>query len=474
MGALWHQLLFHLGATRPIIDQIRLISIVAGALSAGLFRWRLAPRLADTQASANHATAWLVLGSTYSRLLVSDEFHMLQMPFLVAFAASVLDYLDRPSVRRAVWAGIACGLTAACFISDVLLGMMAAIVVGVWHYRRGERRAAAGVALGIGGGLTGTLGAALGLAWWLTKPAWGFLSWVATYAGGAVPERSSLAYGLRWTVSGAALAAARALYGAASSIVDLSPAVRGFRNGTPAGAGAVVLVWLIAAGVLGCGLWSAVRHRAATGASRALLLQWIFWPPILLFGLCWNNSDDQFYFQLAVPLAALAARIDRSAHGAFLCLLCSGLVLFANGVDVAHRFIFYPRAALQAALIRETEGACATVVPGYDDSAVLLALAGPERAGELISLTDLAVALPLEPGMRSLSMKLQSCLASGRRVEIIDVLDTTPQQPPWRFLRTIGYPRDAVMAMFRSLAVPGSTRHVGPFRLRSIRAGAPH
>ena len=42
--------------------------------------------LAETRWAANHATAWLAFSSAFLRLWVSDESHMIQMPFVVAIA----------------------------------------------------------------------------------------------------------------------------------------------------------------------------------------------------------------------------------------------------------------------------------------------------------------------------------------------------------------------------------------------------
>jgi hypothetical protein len=121
-GMAWHRALAVLGSTRPVVDQLKLLSLASGALAAALFRWGVARRLADRRWAANYATAWLVLGSTYSRLLVGDEFHMIQMPFLVLLAAAVLRHLERPGLARALAAGAAAGGAALCFASNVLLG----------------------------------------------------------------------------------------------------------------------------------------------------------------------------------------------------------------------------------------------------------------------------------------------------------------------------------------------------------------
>jgi hypothetical protein len=476
-GALWHRLLLPLGSTRPIVDELELLSVAAGALAAGWFRWAVAPRLAERRWAANHATAWLVLASASARLLVADEFHMIRMPCLVALALALLRYLERPSFPRALAAGAAAGVAALCFVADGLLGLTAALALGaayLWRPGRPERHAALHAAAGIVLGLVLVTAPALGGAWWHVRPGEPLPAWLASYAGGAAPPRSSQVYGTRATPAGVAAAAVRTLYGAASAAVDLAPAVAAARDyGAPGRAALVAIAWLLAAAALGGGLWHALRHRDEPAARGALLLQAVWWPAILGFGLYWNDSKDQFFFQLAVPFAALAAHLPARGRGAPLLLLCSAAALAWNAGDVLHRFILYPRAELTAALAREVEGACLIVVPGYDDAAVLLAQAGRDVPARRLSLTELAVAWPPQEGLRRLAAAAGQCLAAGRRVDLIDVVDVPPRRAPWKFLRGLGYDRWTVQRALAPFPMDSQARRAGPFSLRSLRPGPP-
>jgi hypothetical protein len=479
-GALWHRLLLRLGSTRPIVDQLKLLSVAAGALAAGWFRWAVAPRLAERRWAANHATAWLVLASASARLLVADHFHMIRMPCLVALALALLRYLERPSFRRALAAGAVAGVAALCFVADGMLGLTAALALAAAHLCRPGRpgrpqgRAALSAAAGIALGLLLVAAPALGAAWWHTRPGLPLPAWLGSYAGGAAPPRTAQVYGTRATPAGVAAAAARTFYGAASAAVDLAPAVAAARDdGAPGRAALIAVAWLLAAAALGGGLWHALRRRAEPAARGALLLQAVWWPAILGFGLYWNDSAGQFFFQLAVAFAALVARLPARGRGAPLLLLCSAAALAWNAADVLHRFILYPRAALTATLAREVEGACLIVVPGYDDAAVLLALAGPEVPVRRLSLTELAVAQPPQEGLRRLAAAAGQCLASGRRVDLVDVVDAPPLQAPWKFLGGLGYDRRAVRRALAPFPMEPHARRAGPFSLRSLRPGPP-
>jgi hypothetical protein len=469
-GAAWHRLLAALGSERPIVDQLKLLSLVAGALGAALFRWGVARRLADRRWIANGATVGLVCGSTYLRLLVDDEFHMLQMPFLVGFALALLVYLERPGFRRAAVAGAVAGGAALCFISNALLGVLAAAVLGARHLRRRERGEALRLAAGLLAGFLLVAATSLGASWGLTHPGRPFVSWLASYSGGASPARTGLVYGLRWTPGGVASAAAHAAYGAASAAVDLAPAVAAVRDEHVFGRAAVIaLAALLAALALGGGLWNALSRRGDPRADAALLLQAIWWPAILAFGVYWNNSDDQFYFQLAVAFGALATQLPYRRPGALLLVVCGALALAWNVFDVTERFIVYPRQAWTNALLRATGGACLIVTPGWDDASNLLTLAEGRVQPERLSLTDLAVAMPAGPGLARLSAAVETCLQAGRRVDLIDLYNAPPYQFPWKFLRQLGYEPEALRRTLDPFGIDPVPRRAGPFRLRSLR-----
>jgi hypothetical protein len=519
-GAAWHALLAALGSTRPLVDQLKMLSLLAGALGAGLFRAAVAPRLTPRRWAANHATAWLVLAAAPLHQLMDDEHHMIQMPLLVGLAAVLPRCLDRGGgFRRSAAAGALAGGAALCMISNALLGVAAAAALGAWHWARGERRRAGRAAAGALAGLLLVGGAGLGAAWWLSHPERPLLSWLVSYAGGAAPPRGAATYGTRWTPAGTAEAGARTAYGAAKAAVDLGPAVIAVRDEhRPRQAALVLLAWLAGAAALAGGLRQALRHRHEPPARDALLLQAVWWPAVLAFGLFWNDSADQFFFQLAVPFAALAALLpaprspdeapvaasaaplepllapelwrrpaDRAAprlgavagsRGRRLApalLLCSGFALLWNGSDTVRRVVLFPRAAWTADLLRQVAGAGLVVTPGYDDAAILLYLAEGPRAQPaasrlpLISLTDLAVREPAAQGLPRLAAAIRRSLAAARRVDLIDLWDGAPEQSPWKYLRRLGYDRAALRATLGPFGVDATPRAAGPFLIRSIR-----
>ncbi len=465
LGAWWQSFWMRHGSAREPVDILKLLSVLSGGLAAGLFRFGVAPRLAASRWAANHATAWLAFSSAFLRLWVSDEIHMIQMPFVVAMAWTALLYLERPSSGRALTVGLVTGCAALAFISNLILGAAVAAALVVWHFLRRESRLAVRSASGVGLGAVLVAGPILLMAWLRSQDAPAFLSWLSSYSGGRQPTRVHEAYGLIGSWRGLAESVLRAFYGTASSLVDLSPAAAAVRDRQPPSLGVVlgVMAFLAASAALLYGLRTALREPS-NSANRGILLITSAWlVAILGFGFFWNNSDDQFYFQMAPAFGALAARIPlrRGRAGVFIVLSASGLLW--NLVDVSAHRVFYPRRERMALLEKEVRGACLVVYPGFDEPEMLLRLSRPAKAVPQISLTYLASRYPADEGIERLRDDIERCRSAGRRVVLIDVFDTPPDRNPWKFLRRLGYDRREIERSLERIPLERASRRLGPF-----------
>ncbi|HEY7213428.1 MAG TPA: hypothetical protein VIC28_02310, partial [Thermoanaerobaculia bacterium] len=345
LGAWWQNLWTRHGSGREPVDILKLLSVLTGGLAAGLFRFGVAPRLAVSRWAANHATAWLAFSSAFLRLWVSDEIHMIQMPFVVAMAWTAILYLDRPSFGRALTVGLAAGLAALAFISNLVLGAAVAAALAVWHVSRREPRLAVRSAAGVGFGAVLIAGPILLMAWLRSQGAPGFLAWITLYNGGQQQPRIHEAYGLIGSWKGLAESVLRAFYGTASALVDLIPTAASVRDRQAPSLAVIfgVVAFLAASAALLYGLRAALREPSQPANRGVLLITSAWLVAILGFGFFWNNSDDQFYFQMAPAFGALAARIParRDRAGIFVALSLAGLLW--NLVDVGVHRVLYPR-----------------------------------------------------------------------------------------------------------------------------------
>jgi hypothetical protein len=254
---------------------------------------------------------------------------------------------------------------------------------------------------------------------------------------------------------------ARALYGSACALVDLAPQVAMFRdllalNLWPALAFVAGTLALLSALLL------CLRGRSEPANRSALLVVGVWAAAVLGFGIYWNNSDDQFYVQLAVAFAALASRLPLKSKAALL----GALALLFNVVDVSSRRVFYPRQERLAMIETELGDAGLILYPGFDEMAVLLAL---EPVAPAISLADYSVVHPAEEGLQGLSFTILGVLREGRAVAVVDTVDVAPTRPPWKFLKRMGYDKARVVDMLDSFALEAVPERMGPFSVRWIR-----
>ncbi|HWN41483.1 MAG TPA: hypothetical protein VNW71_04645 [Thermoanaerobaculia bacterium] len=433
VGAWWMSLA-DIDSREEAADHLRRLSILAGSLAAGLFRFGVASRLAPSPLAANHATAWLAFSSAFVRLWVMDEAYMVQMPAVVVVAWLTLRYLERPSLPRSLAAGASVTLAAAFFIENLLLGP--ALALALWKKPKHAT-----------GALLGQLAAVpvFAAAWIASDTPHGFLDWMTRYSGGSVPIRVEAAYGM----TDLFVSTTRALYGSACALVDLAPLVAAFRDQMD-----LTVPLRAAAFLAACCALIFARGRSA------LILAGIWAAAVLAFGIYWNNSDDQFYVQLAVAFGALGARLRGKA------VVIGMIALLWNVVDVGYRRVFYPRQERLAIVERELGEAGLVVFPGFDEMDMLLAL---DPVAPAVSITDYAARFPPEEGLKNLSSTILGTLRQGRSVAVVDVVDVSPSRPPWKFLKRMGYDHAKVVDTLDSFAMERSPERVGPFIVRWIR-----
>lgn len=440
-----------LGATGP--DQLKHLSILAGAVSVGLYRGTVAPMLRSSRAARNVSTAFLCSGYAFLALWISGEPIMLQMPFLVLSSLAVLHYAMRPGPSRAGAMGATFGVAGLFFISNWVVAAFVVFALLVWRGRQaGGWRPSVVEAASMGGGTLAVGSVSMLAGWRISRPSVGLLEWVTRYAG-EVPT-SETVYGVGgFQLDNAVKALARGVYGSAMAVVDVSPTVAAFRGEIPVGPAAVLspIVLLLAAAVLGFLAWRYVsQQQERTPGLVAILAGWTL--GVYAFGVYFNNSDDQFFFQLAVPLAMLAGTTDwHRLPARMYCVIAVMLILTWNYGYVAATQVFYPRQDRLEELATETRGAALVVYPGHDEPGRLFHLLPDSVRSTRWSLMELSARHPPESGLRKLTDSIRSVLRRGGEVRIINVIDDHPLEHPWKNLSAKGYGHGEVVRALESV-----------------------
>jgi hypothetical protein len=477
LGGWWQTTLTRMGAPRSGVDLLKLLSVLSGGVTLGLYRWGFAARLTPSRLAANHAVAWVALGSAFSRMWVSEEAYMLQMPFLVLAAIGITWFLERPMWAHSIVIGVFTAVAALFFISNLLLAASIGTVLGIWYAGRREWAFAARAFVGIGIGAAAAAGSVLWFGWANYRTTnTGFLTWVASYGGGEQGfRRFAEMQGLSdVTLASLLISSARTLYGASSAVVDLAPVVEVFRDDLQP---TLLTALNVVAFIAGVSLFvvAALRLFRQAGALphhavRLITIAWIV--QIFLFMVAWDNSDAQFYFHLAIPLGGIVAVLPLLGTRR-LSFALAGLSTFAllwNARDLLSNYILYPRSEYVAALRQGTAGSGLIIYPGRDDVDHLLSFVERRADQGRLPLTELANKFAPEEGFRILEDTISATLRRGDRVDVVSVYEAPPRRHPWKSLRGIGYEHGHVITTFDQFGVESRSRRLGPWTVRSIGA----
>lgn len=470
IGGVWMWLGTSLGSSLAGPDLLARLSIVAGALSLALFRWLIAPLLTSCRALANGGTLVLAGLSGFDRLWISGEAHMIQMPFLVLFMAGAMELFGgaTPTAGRSPALITLGGVGAVlAYISNALI-VTGVLVALAFIADRRIRRTLYSSLIYVGG--LSLLSFAL--VWVIAGRQTSLVSWLTSYAGEQSTSHVVAEYGIRWSIAGFVSAGMRSVFGLLSSVVDLTP-VSGFvRRGT--GSLAVALMFLLAC-VVAIGLLAFAAQKAwrsRTKQSLGVLLCVLgMGVPILAFGAFWNNSDDQFYFQIAPALACVAIVGLRETPRLGLSLALISIPFGVNTYDLAANYVSYPRAELLTRLGGALGGATLIIAPGMDEVSHLIYYL-PEAQGRVVFVSALADRLNPEEGLRVLRDTVDAVILGGGIVASVNIGSAGPSQQPWPMLSTLGYEWSAVAELMHSHTTTRRIRVSGTISVELLSGGS--
>lgn len=475
LGASWQNLLSRLGFSRPLPDILKLLSITAGAITIGLFRYGVSARIARTRAYANLATTWVALSPIFTGLWISDEAQMVQMPFLALAAISTIKFRQSPKPVTALKIGAFVGFAALFYISNVLIAIATAVLLGLWRWRdAGTTEALSAVGYIALAGICVTIGG-FGVAWLNVAPeGMGFIHWLTTYGGGQVSDAVVNSYGVG-SLSEIPGATIRAVYGSLNLLTDIVPLVATLRDNLAWSIQDYLSIFVLAvcAAALAAVYMAALLHRKTKEVHASLLLIYAWLIGIIAFGIYWNNSDDQFYFQLALPLGALIANggVASRRQQRYLWFATLVFVLW-NGYQTLTHKILYPRHELITKISHSIEGSSLVIIPGQDELSQLMYFINLSFT-ERIDLTSIATSYGREEGLKILEDRIAEKMKKGGRVDLIEIFDIPAKQNPWKYMDGLQYDLTSIQNLMMTFPIECTSRQIGHFRVRSISQSGP-
>lgn len=469
VGYGFYKLLTALGIDIDTLDALKIISALCSVATLLLFHSVLLAAGIASRWVRLCAVAGLFASRNFLTMAVSEEFFMLQMPLLAA-ALLMLVKLELSQYSRA-WVpaaalGALLGLATGVTVNTVLLGVCVVLYLFLSADDRGEGLKRAAV----------TAGAAVlvALPMFLIAHALsgsdnGFLTWMVAYQGTEGESSPASLYGVSLTPAGIATSLARLALNSFTNLLSigyLGTVMKSVVFGAPLEIapeplqvvlGGVLLITVIAAVLLLA--WWIVRSFREQPLVRVALV-WMF--AYYGFNFFWNDSSDQFWFQILPALWLLLALFAQSAidrQGApagagtrqpghlLLFVLVPTLLLMNTLQEVAPKAFqdMEGFAAQHRALLREGD---LEIVPGWDDLR-WIALDDTYPRIKQVNLMTAAMSPASSPAhISQLFPAVEAQLQAGGRVIVARVYDKDQDPSPWDQLRKLGWSREKLQQEF--------------------------
>jgi hypothetical protein len=489
-GALWHNSisiealkLFNIERSGP--DRLLLLSLFSGALALGIFRYMIPLIIPLSRFYSNISTLIVGSSSAFLKMLLSGEHFMIIYPFLTLFLITTYKYLATEKFASTFASAISGALATLCMISHALLIALTGIAFFIYGALCQKIKKGITFLTCLGTISLAIIVVVLVCTYLMTKEytttnaaeGISFLQWLSSYRGGS-QSRESLAYGIQsFSLSSLVISGIRALYGSISAIVDVQILFQVIRDKltmtAPLYLQVIAVLALLFYIFILC-LW-VKKTVSEKSTQNSVLIVFIWIVSTLIFGTLWNNSDDQFYFHLALALGLLSASFfstrnfqKKNSYYHTTALICICCFVMINLFDACRRLVFFPRERQVMALDKALHEAHLIVMPGANNSENMSWFIRPSIQDKKITLFQLSNQYTPVEGLKILKQKISETLQQKKKVFILDIYDTPPQALPWKHLELVGYTKKLVLDSLAEFKTTETSKFIEGYSLREI------
>jgi hypothetical protein len=457
------KLLWGLGLPIETLDVLKLISAVCTVATLLLFHSVLVAAGIASRWVRVCAVAGLFASRNFLTMALSEEFFMLQMPMLAGALLMLvkleLHQYSRPWVPAATL-GALLALATAVTINNVLLGVVVVLYLFFVAPDRREGLVRAGTTAAAATAVTLPI---FFIAYIASGAEGNFVHWLVAYQGAEGSGAPAGLYGISLTPAGIATSLARLALNSFTNLLSigyLGTMMKSLAFGAPLEIepqpfrfvlGVVLLLSVIAA-VLLLAWWMFRSFREQRLVRVALMWMIAYYG----FNFFWDDSSDQFWFQIlpalwlllalfaqagANRLAGSTTRLVRQP-GLLLLFVLAPALLLANTLQEVVPKAFYDMEGYTAqhrAMLREGD---LEIIPGWDDVRWIGVDESFPRVKQ-VNLMTVAMLPKTNPDYISqLFPEIEAHLQKGGRVIIARVFDKDEDPRPWDQLRKLGYSRN--------------------------------
>jgi hypothetical protein len=400
-------------------------------------------------------------------LATSDHIKLVTAPFLMLTIFYLLCYFKTHREVALIRAGLSMGLSLCTLVNvlpwfSLLLPLLFLLTEGT-----AQRRARVILIFGISATLPALL--LLGLAYILSAPEKKFLSWLTSYGSNASAQEVGFG-GLNLLTLGRALSAVIKNF---VFSMDLGPMVKALALGIsrpPVSSGVFVLnvltFFAISWVLFRVTSWAIVSWRALPKDERSILL--IMVAAVLgyfAFGLIWNSSEEEFWFQITAPIVLTIAifmshrpswRLDNGLMAiAMIFVIANTLLTFALPRHA------YPYRAYVADLSTTLGTHNLLIHDGSEPINGLVFGVKSKLPARTISITSALDRHGYDLGktMASIGLDIQYTRDRGGTVYVMDIFSPHSTNHPWTLLRErFGIQKEDITSFLKSQGSYRSTQ----------------
>lgn len=489
LAYVWCQAAWSLGIPGDGIVALKLLSAVGTLVSLLLFDLALTAAGVRPWYVRLAAVAGLFSSKYFLTMAVSEEFFMVQMPLLIAALWILVVYTksnDRAKDKR-LMLGLGVLLAAATTVSinngALLIFLAIALLLSrrlPWSFRlRNVGLLAAGAAaVGFPAFIS---------AYILSDAGVSFTQWLTAYQGDADNPIAGL-YGIELTPVGVLISLSRLGFNFFANFAEFGPlgtVLKAAVFGEPLEMRVswletvlgIVCVALIASASVGFLNWL-LRGGKRLPIAR-FGIAWIF--GFCVFNFYWNDSSDQFWFQLLPVLwllllfylgaaTSVAGNGNVRKTGALVVMLVAvpALLVLNTTLAIGGR-VFVDMERYQAQHRRIIDVGDLEVIPGWDELRWLAPTdAFPDY--DQLTLMDLVTDKTAdgEPLIETLPDLVHARLAAGRRVFVARLYDLDESPRPWDHLRELDWPRERIQGLLSAFEAH-EVQTIGGVTIRELR-----
>lgn len=469
----WYRLVGMLGIPITISESLRLLSGAASVLALLLFHKVLLEIGVRSWSVRIISVFGLFFSRNFLSMAISDEFFMIQMPWLVTALWIGIRWTrkcdDSKSGRYSLLLlGVLLAISAVISINNAFLLLSIGFIVSFTC--TAEKRWTVGHTAWLWSSAIAVIAVIFCLAHHYSGTDENPATWILSYQGNSNGGVNTM-YGLDWSPRGIAISAARLVYSSFTNFLDsggLGGILKSWLSSTPLEfkpdyleivSGAVLLTMI---GGIQCLL---LIWFLRFGRKSSIALHCAAWfCAYVSFNFLWDNSDDQFWFQLLPVVWVLFVLyigksnfepqlppLSRLSRRPSVFLVVFGIVIVM--LMMLNTFqVVIPRTSVRFSAERDAhrqllrEGDL-EIIPGWDPYGWL---SPSDDYPKFRSLKMMNLALGSsgrEFSITELPDIVREHLLSGKRVIVARLYGRDRSARPWDGLRRLGWPRSEIQAL---------------------------